>query len=122
MDATVTSAGFSVYQTNTGATNVDLHKVLVGWTENTVTWSSFYGGPSPIDAVAIKTLSNSPSAAFMTYDIKALAQGWVNLSVPNNGVLLKQDSAPLVNGAQTQTQIRSRDYGVVNQRPLLSTP
>jgi hypothetical protein len=47
-------------------------------------------------------------------------QGWVNGAVANNGVLLEQDAAPLVNGLPTQTQFGRGISRIVAQRPALS--
>jgi hypothetical protein len=120
LDATVVSSGLALYQTNNGVATVNLHKVLVGWNEATVTWNSFHAVPSPFDPLVLASASNSPSATTRVFDVKALVQGWVSQTIPNNGVLLEHDAAPLVAGKPRQTQFRSRDFGTIAQRPSLS--
>ena len=77
VDAVVKNGSFDVYQLNSS------------WNENTLT----YNTPPPVlgasatrgNPVSITTRSFNQ---FLLIDITALAQGWVNGTIPNNGVAL----------------------------------
>jgi Collagen triple helix repeat (20 copies) len=82
VDAVATKGSFDVYQVNGG------------WKENTLTFVTPPPllGPSATNNVPV-TLAPASVNQFVLVDITALAQGWLNGSIPNNGVALALTSA-----------------------------
>jgi hypothetical protein len=82
--STVTSATATfVVQSNLAGGPVNIHQVTAPWSEASVTWSSFNQAFNP--AVAATT----PGSGTSTANLKALAQGWVDGSSANDGILLE---------------------------------
>ena len=106
--ATIVNAGLTLRQTNNGAATTNLHLATGTWDEATVTWNSFGGAFGP----TFKTFTNAP--ATNSINLKAQVQGWVNGPIPNHGVLLEQAGAP-------KTTFKSSEWGVVAQKPYLSS-
>ncbi len=77
VDAVAKAGTFDVYQLNSG------------WTENTLTYNT---PPPPLGLSVTNGTGVSITTAswnqFLLIDITALAQGWVNGTIPNNGVAL----------------------------------
>ncbi|MGK3992647.1 DNRLRE domain-containing protein [Sorangium sp. So ce1024] len=88
-DATVQSAALSVsmqWQATSGT--VDVHAVTAPWSEATVTYTSFGGAFDP--AVEASFVAPAGIDGRQSCDVTALAQGWVDGSLPNNGMLLRE--------------------------------
>jgi hypothetical protein len=107
-NAVVTSAKIVLSQINNGAATVKLHLATTPWDEGTVTWNSFGNAFVPS---SFASFSNAGSP--VQINVLAQAQGWVNGSIPNHGVLVEQD------GSTFQTKIRSQEFLVEAQRPRL---
>jgi hypothetical protein len=108
--ATINSAIFSAYNTNTAQSDIRLHRITAAWSETTVTWQSFGAAYVPGQS-AIFSNSNNPAS---TNKIVPLVQAWVDGTNPNYGLLLQQ---PLFGTAYTQFQ--SSESPTVSQRPRL---
>ncbi|MFO0762990.1 MAG: DNRLRE domain-containing protein [Byssovorax sp.] len=106
-DATVSSATVTLTQSNTGAASPRVHLANTPWTEGTVTWNSFGNG---YDAAVLANLSNA--SATINFSLLATVQGWVNGSIPNNGILIEQAAA-------STTKFMSSEWAVVGSRPKL---
>jgi len=117
--ATIQSANMSLYQMSqgsTGAVTLDVHEVTVhDWTEGTGTgsatgdgatwatgalpWSAAGGDFNP--APAGSAIAPNSTAAWVNWDIRALAQSWVS-GTPNYGVIVKQNAEnPVVDDYKT---------------------
>jgi len=92
--ASVTSATFSFYLSWSSNYNlVTVHKVLVPWSEATVTEQNF-GGANSWDFTAISNFQGG-GVGFRTVDLTALVGEWVDGTSVNGGVLF--DEAPILN-------------------------
>ncbi len=78
---------------NDQASTVRLHRVLVPWTELTVTWESF-GGAASWDPAVIATF-NPSGVGHKTVDVTGLVQAWYSGAVPNHGLLMEEDPVKL---------------------------
>jgi hypothetical protein len=86
----VTSATATfVVQSNIAGGPVNIHQITAPWSEASVTWNSFNQAFNP--AVAATT----PGSGTSTANLTALAQGWVDGSSANNGILMEQ-AAPKI--------------------------
>lgn len=101
---TSATATFSVALFNTGGP-INVHQVTAPWSEATVTWSSFNQAFAP--AITAVLAGNATDTA----DLTALAQGWVDGSIENDGVLLER--------AWGFINYNSSDATVTSQRPEL---
>jgi len=73
-----------------------LYNVNMNWYENTLTWN--YKPATIGTVVASKELNilSLPADSWLSIDVKDTVQGWVNTSIPNNGlVMLTMDSSHL---------------------------
>jgi hypothetical protein len=86
---------------------VAVHQITAEWTEGEVTWSNFNNSYSQ-DTAASFIPSNYGQVAV---DITDLAQGWINGTIPNYGVLLRQGAS--------LSQFRSKEYSDPAARPKL---
>ena len=87
--AVVKSAWFQAYLTAGGGSQaqvaVDVYRVTGSWTEGGVTWSNQPPvNPSPAGSA---TLGQVPG--YKSWNVKELAQGWINGSIPNHGLELR---------------------------------
>lgn len=110
-DATVESATLSVsmqWASTSGTINV--HAVTGPWSEASVTYSSFSNDFDP----AAVTSFVAPSGVFghRACAVTSLAQAWIDGSLDNNGVLLREP------GSNKHT-FRSSEYMVAAERPKL---
>jgi hypothetical protein len=82
VDAVSKPGSFDVYQLNSG------------WSEHTLTFNT---PPPPLGASATgghpAAVTSASCNQFLLIDITALAQGWINGTIPNNGVALALTSA-----------------------------
>jgi hypothetical protein len=87
--ATVTSATFSVYALWSADYNlITVHKVLVPWSEATVSLSSF-GGPAGWDFTSIGSFLGG-GTGYRQIDLTGPVGEWVSGATPNNGVLFDE--------------------------------
>ncbi|WP_437618445.1 DNRLRE domain-containing protein [Sorangium sp. So ce1151] len=88
-NATVQSATLSLsmqWQATSGV--VEAHAITAPWSEATVTSSSFGGAFDP--AVEASFVAPAGIDARQSCDVTALTQAWVDGSLPNHGVLLRE--------------------------------
>jgi len=107
--STVNSATISFYQySQIGGVprTLDLHYLTGGWTEGTgeltasgdgATWDTKDGASlwttsgGDYDATASASVVAPPVAgAWIDWDVRSLAQGWIDGAIPNNGVIIKK--------------------------------
>jgi len=83
------------------------------WNEASVNWDNIN---SSYDSTSVASLpSDTPVGEYYSLNITALAQGWINGSIANQGVMLKIDFS----FSSDLAQYSSKEYGNVNQRPYL---
>ena len=84
---------YAEYNTRAKPAQVDVHQITSSWGENTLTWNNM---PSYSSTVS-DYLLGYPGAGTCTFDITTLADGWVNGTIPNYGVvLIGHDPKPIV--------------------------
>lgn len=105
--AIIVSANLKLYQFITFGTEdfiIELHQVTVYWDEDTITWNNQSGylpaleGTSPVVVDAITWLS---------WDISSLLQDWLDGSIDNHGIVLKDTDEAL---GDTYIWCRSSNY------------
>jgi hypothetical protein len=128
-NATVTGATLELclVATRNGAVNktLNVHEVTASWVEGTgtgidgqtasgVTWSTCpaYNGTS-LDS---KTIA-STTGTWYGFNIKDLAQSWINGSKGNYGVIIMEDAPSTTSGTK---DFASSEYATVSQRPKLT--
>jgi hypothetical protein len=82
-----------------GATggNVTLSPILNAWRENDAdpgadplaTYNNFFGPAPTLGIGPVAATQTVTGAGFVTWDITALAQSWINGTLPNNGVIVR---------------------------------
>jgi hypothetical protein len=119
--AFVTSAVVKLYASTTVTTTVRVHRAAAAWNEMLVTWQSFAGAFDPLVAASFSSgppqtwvSAATPTPIPVTFHLEPLLQGWLDGTVPNDGVLLEQTIAPGAN-----TLFRSSEWFPVAQRPSL---
>ncbi len=115
--AVVTDAELGLYYINsvgTGSAPIGAYKVTSSWGEDTMDW---FGQPNiaatPEDT---NTVPDAITLAWEYWSIDDLVQGWVDGSIANHGVLLK-DTYEAVEKAYKA--FYSSDWGTAAQRPKL---
>ncbi len=90
---------------------VNIHRITTDWSENAVTWNNIHDQFDPAIQGAIP---QGPTAGeYINVNITALVQGWVNGSIPNQGIMLR----PV--GWNDVSKYSSKEYSDVNRRPWL---
>jgi hypothetical protein len=108
----VHSATLAIYlKSETGGRSVNAHRVLVDWGEDSVTWNSL-GSDYEADPSGSFT---ADSAGWREVDVTDLARGWLDGSIPNQGVLLDDPAA----GTDENEEYYSSEWSEVEQRPKL---
>jgi hypothetical protein len=95
---------------------VDVHQVTAPWAESTVTWSSFGEAYDPtVVSSFVSTLGGSPTPPLqaVSFDLTALAPGWVSGATPNYGILLDEPVTDV-------TSVQTSDNGNTSLRPALT--
>ncbi|MBN1971798.1 MAG: DNRLRE domain-containing protein [Candidatus Delongbacteria bacterium] len=94
-DAVIVHADLKLYQYQTIGTEgfiIGLHQVNESWEESVITWNNQPDYlPSPESIVTITV----GATTWLSWDITALLQGWVDGSISNYGILLKDTDEPL---------------------------
>ncbi len=107
--ATVTFAKITLNLTNPSSGDYDILEQLHSWDEYTVNWTDLSTAPS-----SSGTISAGSSGA-VTFDLNneglALVQGWVDGSIPNNGVAIRTQ------GTNNGIRMDSKELGRIN--PIL---
>jgi len=84
--ATVTSATFNIYVTQTTGQPVDVHRVTSDWDEMVITWDNFSGAYAP---EVIGTFV-ADGLGWRSVDITGLVQAWADGTYDDFGILLDQ--------------------------------
>ncbi|MGE5543606.1 MAG: DNRLRE domain-containing protein [Bacillota bacterium] len=88
---------------------VTVHRLLDNWLENSVTWNN-QPPFSPIPDGSV-TISNDTQNGPIRIDITALAQGWFDGTISNNGILVKgNEQANSLVGFRSTNYIFSSDW------------
>jgi len=106
-DAVIVNADLKLYQYQTIGTEsfvIGLHQVTESWEENMITWNNqpdYLPSPESTITVTIGALT------WLSWDITTLLQGWLDGSIANYGVVLKDTDEPL---GDTFIRCYSSDY------------
>jgi RHS repeat-associated protein len=112
------------------AHTIDVHKMTADWSTSTRTESLGYAG-TPLDSYALPA---DAASDWMSWDIKGTAQGWVDGTVPNYGLLFKRNpdiqspaNGPVVPGSgwpddPTLRPMLEITYHLPPNQPTLSSP
>jgi len=84
--ATVTSATFYIYVTQTTGQPVDVHRITSDWDEMVVTWDNFGGAFAP----EVVGTFVADGLGWRTVDITGLVQDWAEGTYDDFGILLDQ--------------------------------
>jgi hypothetical protein len=115
-NAAVVDADLKLYHYNGSGTDdftIGLYKVTSAWDESTITWNL-----QPTCSVDAEITSNITAAiAWKSWDIDTLVQAWLDGSITNYGVVLKDTNESSVN---TIAYFRTSDYtSDTSKRPEL---
>jgi|GEM_PF-806985 len=116
--AVITSASLSLFHdaSDAGAVNgpVGAYAVTGNWNAATLTWNSKpTTADTPVDTI---TLTMPAPHTFVSWDIRELAEGWVDGSLTNRGVMLADTNEGTSEGWKW---FYSSEWGTANQRPKL---
>ncbi len=106
-DAVIVNADLKLYQYQTIGTEsfvIGLHQVTESWEENMITWNNqpdYLPSPESTITVTVGALT------WLSWDITSLLQGWLDGSIANYGVVLKDTDEPL---GDTFIRCYSSDY------------
>jgi hypothetical protein len=106
-DAIIVSANMKLYQYETVGTesfSIGVHQVTAGWLEDTITWNnqpSYLAVPESIVDITVD------DTTWLSWDIGTLVQDWLDGTVSNYGVILKDTDEPVGN---TYIRCYSSDY------------
>ena len=90
---------------------ISIHPVTAAWTETDATWDSI--GDS-YDSQVFGTITPQPAAgAWVSVNLTALTQSWVNDASTNHGLML------IAVSDKELSQYTSKEYGTANLRPYL---
>jgi hypothetical protein len=116
-DAIVTDADLKLYQYSANGTDnftVGLHKITSAWDESTIDWD-----PQPTSSTDAEITSSITALAttWRSWDIDTLVQGWLDGTITNYGVVLKDTDESSVN---TIAYFFTSDYTTdITKRPKL---
>ncbi len=115
--AVVTTAELGLYYLNsvgTGHTPIGAYRVTSSWDEGAMNWHS-----QPESVTTPEDINTVPAAVTLDCEywcINDLVQGWVNGSIENHGVLLKDNDEAM---EKAYKAFYSSDWGTAAQRPNL---
>lgn len=99
-----------------GCLDVTLHRVTAPWTESTLTWQN---KPSHDPAVVARVcVGDSFDPGFKDFDVTALVHDWLNGTVPNHGLVVR-DPTESTAGAARPLHATSREGANAAQHPHL---
>ncbi len=111
--ATVVSAVVKLFVLDTTAMEVTVHQVTADWTEAAVNWNNI---AADFDDSSIAFIpGNSSVGQFVELNITPLVQAWINGSVSNQGIMLKESEF----ANNDVAQYTSKEYGNSAKRPSL---
>ncbi|MBA1445297.1 MAG: DNRLRE domain-containing protein [Chromatiales bacterium] len=91
--------------------SVTAHQITADWTEGVVNWDNINTSHDSTSLASIP--SGSPVGEYVSVNITSLVQGWINGSTANQGIMLKTTFIGDL------AQFTSKEYGNIDQRPLL---
>ena len=114
--ATIISATLNLYMFDTSRDDdpLNIHRVVVAWSEGSVTWSSHGWNSGGYDSVVEDTLLTG-TPGWKVWEVASLVQKWVNGTETEYGFYLINNSG----GAQHEVNYHSREYADPNFRPYL---
>ena len=126
--STVTAATLELYVVSSGNSNhlqVDAYQLLHAWGESSVTWNTPWSSPGANAVGADRAATPAASALvtpndvgrWITLDLRALVQGWVNAPGTNHGVLLRATAA-IPNGGIVTYSFAASEYSETARRPM----
>jgi len=93
---------------------VGVYRVTGNWVESTVTWNASPAATNTsIDTI---TVPGAHTNTFLPWDVSSLVQGWVDGSIANRGVILRDTDESSSDGVK---YFRSSDWSTADQRPKL---
>ena len=96
-DAVIVNADLKLYQFNNSETDdfmIALHRVTESWDETTITYNNQPAySLSPESTIAI----TAGAFTWLSWDITTLLQGWLDASIGNYGIVLKETNESLLN-------------------------
>jgi hypothetical protein len=122
--AQVTSATFNIFVGSTSAAGfglspdaghpiqIDLLPITGSWTESGANW-----GNAPITGAQVSSVTISGINQYVSFDVTSLVKQWLNGSLANNGLLLRQDA---VVGTNPNFYVAVFDSSAGNNPPSLS--
>jgi hypothetical protein len=117
MNAVVVEAKLKIYQWLTYGTEnflIGIYPVTDSWDENTITWNLQPASSSTWEATAEVVVGTT---TWQSLDIDGLVQSWIDGSITNDGLVLKDTNEVTAN---SQMLFYTSDYSVnVNFRPKL---
>ena len=93
---------------------VGLYEVTESWEENTITWNNQPANSTETED--IRNIPASPTDDFASWDIDDLVKGWLDGTITNYGIALKDTDEASVGG---HVGFRSSEYLVEIERPKL---
>jgi hypothetical protein len=110
--ALVVSAVARIFVLDSNASaSVNIHRINADWTEASVNWDNINISHDFSSVASIP--SGSPAGQYVDVNITPLAQGWINGSIANQGIMLKTTFI------DDLAQYTSKEYGNTSQRPEL---
>ena len=107
--AVIESATLNLYVWQVSDQTVNAHRVTADWDEMTVTWNNFGGA---YDA-AVEASLLIDAGGYLSFDVTALVQAWLDGTYPNYGFLLEQGTT------YPRSIFISREHADVNMHPVL---
>ncbi len=112
--ASISSAVFKVFVIDPhNSATVKAYRITSDWTETNVNWDNINASYDSSEVASIP--SGTPAGAYYSLNITALAQGWINGSIANQGIMLRIPFSLSTDLAQ----YASKEYGNLDQRPYL---
>ena len=94
-EAVIVNADLKLYQYQTIGTEgftIGLHQVTESWEENIITWNNQPDYLPSSESIVTITVG---AITWLSWDIASLLQGWVDGSIVNYGILLKDTDEPM---------------------------
>lgn len=117
LNAVIIDADLVLYYGFSGVVSslpVGLYEVTESWEENTITWNNQPANSTETED--IRNIPASPTDDFASWDIDDLVKGWLDGTITNYGMALKDTDEASVGG---HVGFRSSEYLVEIERPKL---
>ena len=99
----------------TAAGLVGVYQVTGVWDEASITWNNQpVAGASPLTTATVPAVHTD---TFLFWDMTTLSQGWIDNSIANRGLMLRDTDETTSEGYK---KFYSSDWGTANQRPKLT--